>query len=94
MLFASLSVYAVSQKFDVWLYHAWWKLTERKSGSSRRFLWLRNNAATLISQVLNTVIFTLVAFAGWYDPAGALLSREAAWLDVYGTSRVLTARFS
>lgn len=34
------------------------------------------------------------AFAGWYDPAGALLSREAAWLDVYGTSRVLMARFS
>ena len=33
-------------------------------------------------------------FLGWYDDAGALLSREAAWLDEYGASRVLTARFS
>lgn len=33
------------------------------------------------------------AFAGWYDPAGDLLSREAVWTDAYGASRVLTARF-
>ena len=33
-------------------------------------------------------------FLGWYDAAGDLLSREAAWLDDYGASRVLTARFS
>ena len=33
-------------------------------------------------------------FEGWYDPAGILLSREEAWLDAYGTDRVLTARFS
>ena len=33
-------------------------------------------------------------FLGWYDAAGALLSQEAAWLDEYGASRVLTARFS
>lgn len=67
MLFASLSVYAISQKFDVWLYHAWWNLTETKSGSSRRFLWLRNNGSTLISQLLNAVLFNLVAFLGTYD---------------------------
>jgi len=67
MLFASLSVYAVSQKFDVWLYHAWWDLTERKSGSGRRFLWLRNNGSTLISQLLNAVLFNCLAFLGVYD---------------------------
>ena len=33
-------------------------------------------------------------FLGWYDAAGVLLSQEAAWLDEYGASRVLTARFS
>lgn len=67
MLFASLSVYAVSQKFDVWLYHAWWKLTEKRSGSSRRFLWLRNNGSTLVSQLLNAVLFNCLAFWGMYD---------------------------
>ncbi len=34
------------------------------------------------------------AFTGWYDEAGALASREADWMDEYGTSRVLTARFA
>lgn len=67
MLFASLSVYAVSQKFDVWLYHAWWSLTETRSGSSRRFLWLRNNGSTLVSQLLNAVLFNCLAFWGIYD---------------------------
>ena len=33
-------------------------------------------------------------FLGWYAAADALLSQEAAWLDEYGASRVLTARFS
>ena len=67
MLFASLSVYAVSQKFDVWLYHTWWELTSRKSGDSHRFLWLRNNGSTLISQLLNATLFNVIAFVGMYD---------------------------
>ncbi len=67
LLLASFAGYAVSQRLDVWLYHLLWDATERKSGSRTRFLWLRNNAATLISQVVNTVLFTCIAFAGWYD---------------------------
>lgn len=63
MIFASLTVYAISQLFDVWLYHKWWKFTEKKFGDKRRFLWLRNNGSTLISQILNTALFT--AFAFW-----------------------------
>ena len=67
MLLASFIGYVVSQRFDVWLYHRIWGFTTEKSGDKTRFLWLRNNAATLISQIINTVIFTLLAFAGWYD---------------------------
>jgi len=67
MMFASLSVYAVSQKFDVWLYHAWWRLTEQKSGDGRGFLWLRNNGSTLISQLVNAVLFNVIAFVGMYN---------------------------
>lgn len=67
MLFASLSVYAVSQKFDVWLYHTWWELTEKKCGDSHKFLWLRNNGSTLISQLVNAVLFNFLAFWGMYD---------------------------
>lgn len=67
MIMASLAVYAVSQLFDVWLYHKWWAFTEKKSGDKRRFLWLRNNGSTLVSQFINSVLFTALAFAGTYD---------------------------
>lgn len=33
------------------------------------------------------------AFAGWYDPSGALVREEADWSDEYGCSRCLQARF-
>ena len=67
MLLASFVGYVVSQRFDVWLYHRWWDFTTKKTGSTQRFLWLRNNCSTLVSQSINTVLFTLIAFAGWYD---------------------------
>lgn len=67
LLLASFAGYVVSQRFDVWLYHKWWDYTERKTGDSKRFLWLRNNGSTLISQIVNTVIFTTIAFFGMYE---------------------------
>lgn len=67
MIIASLSVYAISQIFDVWLYHKWWSFTEKKFHDKRKYLWLRNNGSTLISQILNTLLFTLFAFGGTYD---------------------------
>lgn len=67
LLAASFIGYVVSQRFDVWLYHKWWDLTSKKTGDSKRFLWLRNNGSTLISQILNTVIFTSIAFWGMYE---------------------------
>ena len=73
MLIASFVVYAISQLFDVWLYHKWWAFTEKKFGDKRKFLWLRNNGSTLISQILNTFLFTVFAFYGTYN-AKTLLS--------------------
>ncbi len=67
MIIASLLVYAVSQIFDVWLYHKWWNFTTAKFGDKKKFLWLRNNGSTLISQMLNTLLFTVFAFVGTYD---------------------------
>ena len=81
MILASLAVYAVSQVFDVWLYHKWWNFTEKKFGNRRGFLWLRNNGSTLISQIINTLLFTLLAFIGTYD-AKTILS-------IFGSSYVI-----
>lgn len=63
IMLSSVAVYAVCQFADVHLYHAVWKLT----GGTEKYMWVRNNVATLISQALNTGLFTVVAFAGVYD---------------------------
>ena len=67
VMLASLLVYAVTQRYDVWAYHKWWEFTKRKCGDSKKYLWLRNNGSTLISQLLNTVLFTAGAFYGMYS---------------------------
>ncbi|HMM06151.1 MAG TPA: queuosine precursor transporter [Clostridiales bacterium] len=67
MVLAGISVYIVVQLLDVQLYHVIWSLTERFSNSKKGFLWLRNNVATLISQLMNSILFNLAAFWGTYD---------------------------
>lgn len=66
LMIVSMAVYAVCQQFDVWAYHKWWEFTKKKSGDSKKYLWLRNNGSTLISQLLNNVLYTFGAFLGIY----------------------------
>ena len=58
---ASLVAYWVAQYHDVWAFN-WWK--ERTGG---RHLWLRNNASTMVSQAIDTAVFTIIAFYGVYE---------------------------
>lgn len=67
LMLASFLVYAICQKFDVWAYHKWWAFTQKKFGDKDSFLWLRNNGSTLVSQLLNTVLYTFGAFLGTYE---------------------------
>ncbi len=69
LMITGLVVYAIVQKFDVWIYHKVWQL----SGSNKQYLWLRNNASTMISQLLNSVLFTFGAFYGVF-PTSELFS--------------------
>ncbi|HIZ77556.1 MAG TPA: queuosine precursor transporter [Firmicutes bacterium] len=73
VMVVSLLVYAFVQRLDVWLYHKWWDFTKKKYGDAHRFLWLRNNGSTLISQFLNSILFNFGAFWGIYD-LGTLFS--------------------
>ena len=66
-MIVSVLVYAICQRFDVWAYHKWWNFTKTKFGDEKRFLWLRNNGSTLISQLLNTILYTFGAFWGMYE---------------------------
>ncbi|MGP1587688.1 MAG: queuosine precursor transporter [Treponemataceae bacterium] len=67
ILISSMIAFFVSEFLDVQLYHAIWKFTRTKSGDSKKFLWLRNNSATLLSQLINIVIFNFGAFTGIYE---------------------------
>ena len=60
IVLGSMVAYLVSQHLDVWLFN---KIKE-KTGD--RMLWLRNNGSTWISQLVDSVIFTVIAFAGVY----------------------------
>lgn len=81
LMLVSIAVYAVTQRLDVWMYHKWWDFTTRKTGDAKRFLWLRNNASTLVAQLFNSVLFTFGAFYGTY-PIPVLLK-------ILGSSYVL-----
>lgn len=65
LMLVGIIVYVIVQLFDVWAYHKWY-FTTKKFGDSKKFLWIRNNGSTLISQLMNTVLFTLGAFLGVY----------------------------
>lgn len=82
IILASVSVYIISQFFDVWLYHALWKFTEKKFGNKKRFLWLRNNGSTLVSQLINSFLFNFIAFVGTYD-FGTIFTIAASGYLIY-----------
>jgi hypothetical protein len=58
IVLASMVAYLISQHHDVWSFHFWKKVTKGKH------LWVRNNASTIVSQFLDSVIFIAIAFYG------------------------------
>lgn len=80
---ASLLAYLTSQFHDVWAYQLW-----RKLKPSIRFIWLRNNASTAISQLMDTTIFCTVAFAEIGPLQAFFPTREIFW-SVFWTTYVI-----
>ena len=95
IMVASLAAYLFSQYHDVWAFHFWRRVT------NERFLWLRNNASTIISQLLDSVVFITIAFYGsmpvtelilgqWIVKVGiAVLDTPLVYLFVYVVRRKL-----
>ena len=92
VLIASLIAYAVSEAFDVWLYHKWWTLTEKRFGNKDKYLWFRNNFSTLLSQLVNIVIFNFGAFLGIYS-LSQLFSITIACYVIYIVTSLLDTPF-
>ena len=72
---ASIAAYLVSQFYDVWAYDF---IRRRTKG---RFLWLRNNGSTMVSQLMDTVIFCGIAFWG--------VLGKRAFLDVMASTYLM-----
>jgi len=58
IVLASMIAYLISQTHDVLVFHFW------KTKTRGKYLWLRNNASTAVSQLIDTVIFIIIAFYG------------------------------
>jgi uncharacterized integral membrane protein (TIGR00697 family) len=56
MTIASVIAFVISQFHDVWSFHFWKQKTHGK------WLWLRNNLSTAVSQLIDTIIFMFIAF--------------------------------
>ena len=65
---ASMTAYLTAQLLDNRLFHFWRRVTKGK------YLWLRNNGSTVISQFIDTIIVNSI-FLGW----GMGLEAEVVW---------------
>ncbi|MEM7203403.1 MAG: queuosine precursor transporter [Planctomycetota bacterium] len=58
VVFASMVAYLVAQLVDIRVFHFWKRVT------NGRHLWLRNNASTVFSQLVDTILVVSVLFVG------------------------------
>ena len=61
IVIASLISYWVSQSHDIWAYEKW-----RERFSEKKHIWIRNNMSTMVSQLIDNSLFTIIAFWGVY----------------------------
>jgi hypothetical protein len=57
----SLIAYLAANFEDIWSFELW-----RRFKPGKVWLWLRSKASTFVSQIIDTVLFTLIAFWGVY----------------------------
>ena len=62
LMVASLIAYFISNHHDIIAYEFW-----KKKFPSNRMIWLRNNASTFVSQLIDSVLFTFIAFYGIFE---------------------------
>lgn len=56
IMIASLVAFLIAQYHDIWAFNFW------KRKTKGRFLWLRNNLSTVVSQFIDTTLFMFIAF--------------------------------
>lgn len=59
---ASLLAFFISQKYDIIAYQFW-----RNKFPDFKYIWLRNGMSTMVSQIIDNLIFSMVAFIGVFS---------------------------
>lgn len=59
---ASVIAYLISNFHDIWAYNFW-----RRRFSGFKNIWIRNNLSTITSQLIDSVIFSSLAFIGLFE---------------------------
>jgi len=72
----SLSAYMVSQLHDVWAFAFWKRLFNKP-----HHLWIRNNLSTIVSQLIDSIVFCTIALLGLFE--------MDVWLDILLTTYIL-----
>jgi queuosine precursor transporter len=72
----SLAAYLVSQFADVYIF----SYLKNKFPKDSQF-WIRNNGSTMISQLLDTLVFTSISFLGEFPPE--------VWIEIFLTTYIL-----
>ncbi len=67
IVLGSMVAYLISQHLDISLFLLLRRLTKE------RYLWFRNTGSTVISQLIDSIIFTLIAFVGVYPDLGEMI---------------------
>ncbi|MGL6115613.1 MAG: queuosine precursor transporter [Cetobacterium sp.] len=75
IMIAGLAAYGVSQTHDIWAYEFW-----RKRFPETKHIWIRNNFSTMVSQLIDNLVFTVIAFYGVY-PKEVLI--EMYWVTYF-----------
>lgn len=76
VVLGSLTAYLVSQTVDVKLFGYL-----KKKFPSNKYLWLRNTGSTAISQLLDSLVFTVIAFYATYG--------AEVWFEIFLTTYIL-----
>ncbi|CEG29319.1 putative integral inner membrane protein [Bacillus sp. B-jedd] len=84
VIIASLISYMVSQNLDVLVFN------KLKSRHGQKKLWLRNNASTMLSQLVDTSIFIVIAFYGIVPMAGLAVMIMTQYIFKFFASIAIT----
>lgn len=90
LVVGSMVAYWCSQSWDVWAFHK----IRNKFNANPRQRWIWNNASTMTSQIIDTVLFSVISFGigfGWLWTPGMRLPLLAMMVGQYIFKFILAA---